>query len=163
MPVCRLMAPVALMVEAFGPPAVPVMVSIAVSKLPTVLPAWVRSIERSPPRAVPVVPAAAVERNGLAVDDDGVARRESAGSITPAPVPPSLVAAVMAAPGEAPSVTALPVIDASVRGAAGVPITSGLWPVVKSVGLRPPAATSVPVAAPEDAAVDGVVGRLAAY
>src|SRR6516225_711943 len=55
-----------------------------------------------------------------------------------------------------------PVTEALTNGGAGVPATSGLFPM-KSPGLRPPAAVIVPGRADALAPVTGVVGRFAEY
>src|SRR5512141_1895585 len=77
--------------------------------------------------------------------------------------PDNAVAPVMGAGTAALLLTALPETVASVKGVAGVPMTCGLKPAVKSAGFKPPSAVSDPTAAVELATVDGFVGRLAAY
>src|SRR6476620_7540136 len=147
-PVCSVIAPQA-MVEGFAVPvmesilaSIVVMLSVMLSWLPTAPAATNVTVV---PFTVMVSPTAKF----VAIESEPAA-------------PDSAVAPVMGAGTAALLLTELPVLVASVKGVAGVPIIWGLKPAVKSAGFRPPRAANEPGAAVLLATVAGLVGRLAA-
>ena len=146
-PVCSVMAPVA----GLRVGATPVIVSIFVSRVPTVS---VISIELP---TVPVLTNVSVVPSTTMVSPGAkLVVSELLGD-----TPDSVVAAVIGPSDAAWFNAAEPVTVLSPKGVGGVPKTRGFW--LKSEGFKPPAAVSVPATAVVLAGVDGVVGRFAAY
>src|SRR6478736_9554930 len=145
-PVCSVIAPPAI-VEGFAVPvresilaSIVVILSVMLSWLPTAPAATNVTVV---PLTVMVSPTAKFD----------VIESEPA-------APDSAVAPAMGAGTTALLLTELPVVVASVKGVAGVPIIWGLKPAVKSAGFKPPRPVNEPAAAELLATVAGLVGRL---
>src|ERR1700722_8074149 len=156
-PVCSEICP-AVIVDASGPPIVPVILSTASRT------SWTVPVVRlmTPPLdevlVLPLVTKVIVLP--LMVRVSLVVKGEVSESVPEAPV--SNVEPVIGAAGEAWFNATAPVTELSPKGTAGVPATTGLF-APKSAGLRPPAAVIDPEAAVGLASVTGTVGRFAAY